>query len=138
MEIDTRFGTQDVDPEDILTFPEGLPGFESLTRFKLFHEEGKASVFWLQSIDDPSVQLAVAEPGFFRVYYELALTDDETARLELDDPNDAVLLVTLSKPNDDQGVHANFMGPILLNTSKRIGLQKVLVNIEGGVVVRAE
>jgi flagellar assembly factor FliW len=138
MEIDTRFGTQDVDPEDILTFPNGIPGLEGLSRFKLFHEEGKASVFWLQSVEDPSVQLAVAEPSHFRIYYELALTDDEIAQLDLADPNDVALLVTLSKPSEDQGVHANFMGPIILNTRSRVGLQKVLVNVEGGVVVRAE
>lgn len=138
MEIDTRFGSLEVDPADILTFPQGLPGFESLKRFKLFHEEGKPSVFWLQAVDDPAVQLPVSEPSFFRVYYELALSDAETNLLELDDPDDVVLLVTLSKPNGDDAIHANFMGPIVLNARKRIGLQKALINIEGGVVVRAE
>ncbi len=52
--------------------------------------------------------------------------------------SDLALLVTLSKPSEDQGVHANFMGPIVLNTRKRLGLQKALINFEGGVVIRAE
>ena len=38
-------GQVTVDENTVLNFPNGLPGFESCQRFKLFHEEGKTTVF---------------------------------------------------------------------------------------------
>ncbi len=67
MEINTRFGTQDIDPSSIIHFPDGLAGFEELHEYKLFHEEGKPTVFFLQAIDDPEVQFAGHGSGSLRV-----------------------------------------------------------------------
>lgn len=140
MEINTRFGALEVDPASLITFPHGLPGFEELKQFKLLHEEGKTTVFYLQSVEDPSVQFPLADPANFQVDYQIVLTDEDLALLELSDPSDATILVTLAKHggNDTHDVHANFMGPIVLNTKDRIGIQKSLTHINGSVVIQAE
>ena len=139
MQINTRFGAQEVDPASIINFPHGLAGFEDLHDFKLFHEEGKPSVFYLQSVEDPEIQFPVVNPDAYQVNYECVLNDDEAATLQLDDPSQVAVLVTLAQTGDsDRGIHANFMGPILLNTGKRIGLQKHLNQVSGSVVIRAE
>jgi flagellar assembly factor FliW len=139
MEITTRFGTQDIDPASVLRFPAGLAGFEDLQEFKLFHEDGKPTVFYLQSLQDPDVQLPVVNPDAYQVNYECVLSDEEAATLQLDDPADVAVLVTLAQSGGkDAGIHANFMGPIILNTAKRIGLQKHLNQVSGSVVIRAE
>ena len=139
MNINTRFGAQDVDPASIINFPNGLAGFEDLHEFKLFHEEGKPTVFYLQSIDDPEVQFPVVNPDAYQVSYECVLDDDEAATLKIEDAKEVAVLVTLAQSGDrDRGIHANFMGPILLNTKKRIGLQKLLNQVSGSVVIRAE
>ena len=138
MEINTRFGTQDIDPSSIIHFPDGLAGFEELHDYKLFHEEGKPTVFFLQSIDDPDVQFAVVNPDNYQVSYECVLSDEEASALQLDDPADVAVFVTLSQGgNYDGGIHANFLGPIMLNVGKRIGLQKHLNQVSGSVVIRA-
>ena len=139
MEINTRFGTQEVDPASVIQFPNGLAGFEDLHDFKLFHEDGKPTVFYLQSLDDPEIQFPVVNPDAYQVSYECVLTDDEAAILQLEDPADIAVLVTLAQGGTkDGGIHANFMGPILLNTSRRIGFQKHLNQVRGSVVIRAE
>ena len=139
MEINTRFGNQEIDPASIIQFPQGLAGFEELHQFKLFHEEGKPSVFFLQSIDDPDVQFPVVNPDSYQVSYQCVLNDDEAATLQLDDASEVAVLVTLAQGGDrDRGIHANFMGPIMINTNKRIGLQKHLNQVSGSVVIRAE
>lgn len=138
MEIVTQFGTQQVDPDTLIQFPNGLPGFDNLTRFKLFHEDGKPTVFWLQAVDDPEVQLAIADPAAFQVTYELTLSDDELAILDLASPDDLSVLVTLAKnDNPGTGVHANFFAPILINAARRIGLQKALANIQTSMHITA-
>jgi flagellar assembly factor FliW len=139
MEINTRFGTQHIDPASVIHFPHGLAGFEQLHEFKLFHEEGKPTVFFLQALEDPDVQFSVVNPDTYQVNYECVLSDEEAATLQLEDPSDIAMLVTLASGGEyDRGIHANFMGPIMLNTSKRIGLQKHLNQVSGSVVIRAE
>lgn len=139
MQINTRFGVQEIDPASVIQFPEGLAGFEELREFKLFHEEGKPTVFFLQSLEEPAVQFAVINPAAYQVSYECLLSEAEAALLEIDDPNQVAVLVTLAmREGADNGIHANFMGPILLNTVKRIGMQKHLNTVSGSVVIRAE
>jgi flagellar assembly factor FliW len=139
LQVNTRFGQQTVDPASIIHFPAGLPGFEDLHDFKLFHEEGRPNLFYLQSLDDPDIQFPVINPDTYQVAYECFLSDEEAAQLELDDPADVSVLVTLAQTGQgDRGIHANFMGPILLNTRRRLALQKTLNTISGRVVIRAE
>ena len=139
MEIKTRFGAQEIDPASVIHFPDGLAGFEQLHEFKLFHEEGKPTVFYLQSLQDPEVQFPVVNPDSYQVSYACVLSDQEAATLQLEDASDIAVLVTLAQAGEhDRGIHANFMGPIMLNTRKRIGLQKQLNQVSGSVVIRAE
>lgn len=138
MEINTQFGKQEVNPDSIITLPQGMAGFPGLTQYKLFHEEGKPSVFWLQCIDDPSVRFPVTDPALLNVAYEVVLSDEDEAVLQLDTPEDLALLVTLAKDDTKTpGLHANLLGPILVNMQKRLGLQKALNSIESTVVIRA-
>lgn len=139
MQINTRFGSQEIDPASVIHFPRGLAGFEQLHRFKLFHEQDKPTVFYLQSLDDPDIQFPVVNPDTFQVAYECALSEDEADALQIKDAGDVAVLVTLAQTGDhDRGIHANFMGPIILNTGKRIGLQKHLNQVSGSVVIRAD
>ena len=128
MQINTRFGLQSIDPESVIEFPAGLPGFDGLSQFKLFHEEGTHTVFYLQSVEDPTVQLPLVSPDNFQVTYEITLSDEELSQLQLNSPADATILVTVARANQapDGELHANFLGPIVLNTKARVGLQKAL------------
>ena len=56
-----------------------LSGFENRTRFSLFHEEGKLTVFWLQSLDDPALSFRSCRPGRSTSRYEIELSDAECA-----------------------------------------------------------
>lgn len=138
MEINTQFGPQEIDPESIITLPQGMLGFADLTHYKLFHEEGKPTVFWLQSLDDPAIQFPVASPQLFQVAYEIALSDEETELLQLTSTEDATLLVTVSKPAGNASqAQPNLLAPIIINMENRIGLQKSLNQVESQVLIRA-
>lgn len=139
MEVTTQFGKQDIDPDTVITLPNGMAGFERLTHFKLFHEADKPSVFWLQSIDDPAVQFSVTSPATFNVDYQITLSDDELELLEAQGDDEIHVLVTVARDEGDSTeLHANFMGPILINTRSRVGLQKTLNQMESRVVITAD
>ena len=130
MEIQTSsFGTQVINEDDILTFPQGLIGFEDQTQFKLFHEEHNSpTVYWLQSVTDPKLAMSVVSPAVFGLAYEIAMDDNEQALLELTDPADAIVLLVVYKQHeetspDNVDIKAITRAPIVLNSQSKKGVQ---------------
>jgi flagellar assembly factor FliW len=134
-----RFGTLEVEPSRIIEFPRGLVGFENCRRFSLFHAEGgEPTYFILQSLDDPTVAFHIADPAKFGFAYELVLSDEEAADLDIADAERSVskstaelaVVVILSKESAGQPVSANLNGPLIINLDTRRGLQHVFVRLD--------
>ena len=82
MKIETYlFGAVEVSPEKVVTFPNGLVGFEESKRFMLAHAEGKVqpTSYTLQSLDEPTLAFEIVDPTTLGFNYELALTDADNA-----------------------------------------------------------
>lgn len=131
MKVDTYlFGSVDVDPEKVITFPKGLAAFEKSTRFMLVHEDGKGqpTSFTLQSLDEPFLAFQIADPTSFGFNYELELTDEETALLQSPAPEDVQVMQVLYKSEEGgkAAIAGNYRAPLLINTKARVGLQKVM------------
>ena len=139
MEINTRYGKQMVAKSSLLSFPEGLPGFEDLRQYKLFHEEDTSTLYYLQSTEDSDVRLPVITPEACNIDYNIDLSDEDIGLLQATEQDELVVVVTVSdnQANPATGITANFMAPIVINTSRRIGMQKTLNKIDGGVVIQA-
>lgn len=140
MEIQSKLlGNQEVNPDTIITFPRGLPGFEDQKRFKLFHQDGSEIVYWLQSVDDEGLLFSVAHPLNFNINYSFVLTDEEEALLQVTNSEELLILIVLHK--DDEGgtgkptIKGSIKSPLVINTEKRIGLQKILVTIEQSITL---
>ncbi len=141
-----RFGEDhlEIDPDSVITFPHGLPGFDNCTRYKLLHEEGdgKPSIFWLQSLDDPGVVLSLTDPGSLGVSYEITLSDDERDLLQADLEDELVLAMVVAKESATgtiapvSAMRLNTHAPIILNPGKRLGLQKQLHDFKTEVSIR--
>lgn len=134
----TRFGLLDIDPSTLIEFPLGLPGFEGLHQFKLFHEDKPdPSVLWLQSVEDADVSLNLIEAQRMGVNYQITLSDEECAVLQLTDPADVVLLLVISNHVEQSGeapIRANTASPVLINTKSGRGFQKV--GLQADIVFR--
>lgn len=140
MEIQSKLlGNQEVNSDTIITFPRGLPGFEDQTRFKLFHQEGSEIVYWLQSVDDQELVLSVAHPAHFNINYSFVLTDDDEKLLQATNSDELLILIVLHKSDELEGgkptIKGSIKSPLVINTEKRIGLQKVLVTIEQSITL---
>lgn len=144
MKIDiARFDLKNVSisPEQVFSFPAGLAGFENRTRFTLFHEDGKPTVFWLQSLDDPALSFPVVPPELLGIEYQIELSDDDCRLLGLADPADATVAVILYRDAataaEGTPIAANTRSPLVINGRTRIGMQKLLREVEPAVVMRA-
>ena len=108
----SRFGTVEVDPDAVITFPRGLIGLGG-SRFAVVGGEGDAIV-WLHSVDDPDLAVPVASPWSFFPDYAVDLPDDEATRLGITSPDEARVLVVVRVGETAQDCFANLKAPILV------------------------
>ncbi|NOT85713.1 MAG: flagellar assembly protein FliW [Methylococcaceae bacterium] len=130
------FGVQQIDPDTIITFPKGIPGFEAQTRYKLFHQEGSHIVYWLQCLDDADLVFSVASHAHFNLNYNFVLTPEEQALLKLDNLEDILILLLLQKDElDKPTVKGSIKAPIIINSAERLGMQKILLEVEQSITL---
>jgi flagellar assembly factor FliW len=122
--VTTRFGRLSVDDDRIMTFPRGLLGFPSYTRYALIQTGAENYFFWLQSVDEPSLAFVVTDPSIFFKDYDVPLREEMAADLELSDPSFLQTFVICNKV--DEWLTGNLLGPILVNAQNRTAMQVVL------------
>jgi len=127
-----------IDPATLFSFPEGIAGFEQCQRFKLFHEEGKATVFWLQCVDDAAVMFPIVAPEALDIEYEIELSDADCALIDVRALEDIAVVVIVYRNEVDGGkIAANTRSPIILNLKSRKGMQKILHDVHPTLLYRA-
>lgn len=118
-----------IDPEKVVTFPKGIPGFEKYTRYRIFHkQESDLNVYWLESCDDADITFTLVDPIHYGLHYALDLNDEEQDVMKVGDPKNLAILLIISKSDTAEvGFNANIGGPIIINIENQIGIQKVLL-----------
>ncbi len=132
MLIKTRyFGEIDVDDQKIITFDNGLIGFEHLKKFTLIYNnesESSSTVTWLQSLDEPMVAIPALSPFYVMTDYNPIVEDEVLTKLgELTEENTAVFL-TLTVPSDITRMTTNLKAPIIINADTKKGCQVIAEN----------
>ena len=139
MKVDTYlYGSVDVNPDNVITFPNGMVGFENSKRYMLVHEQenNDAASFTLQSVDDATLAFQIIDPTAVGFNYELALTDAETALLQNPAGEEVAVMIILFKPEVGQAdIKPNLRAPLIINTRARVGLQKVMAKMHQNVML---
>ncbi|HEY2601468.1 MAG TPA: flagellar assembly protein FliW [Thermoleophilaceae bacterium] len=113
----TRFGPLDIAGEAVIEFPAGLIGLGG-SRYALLANDENAAIVWLQSIDDPSLALPVANPWQFFADYEVKLSDSEATRIGISDPSAADVYVTVRATQAVEDSTANLRAPIVVSAGR--------------------
>ena len=124
----TRFGEIDVPDDTLITFPEGVIGFKEARGFVIFDCGDQGLFKWLQSTEIPELAFVICEAHLIVPQYQVVIGQKEKELLQLDDPEDAAVCLILVIPEDPQETTGNLLGPIVMNSKSRIGMQMVLVN----------
>lgn len=124
IKVETRLGKQTIALDRVLRFPRGLIGYEDKRDFVLLQIREDVPFLVLQSLEDPSLGLMVADPYSFLENYSVSLSDAEQNMLSVDSPEQLSVLVTVSIPSGKpQDTSLNMLGPVIINHKARIGLQ---------------
>ena len=129
MKVSTvRFGNLEVNENDIITFSDGLLGFENLKQFFIVDPADDTLILWLQSLESPEVAFPILEPKIFKADYKVRLSASELRLLRLDGMAGSSVLVysILTIPEDVTTMTANLKAPIVINAADQRGRQVVL------------
>ncbi len=126
-EIVTRqFGILVYTADQIVHFAAGLPGFEECREFLLHEEPAMGPFLFLQSLADPNLSFVTLPAERLEENYELTLSRDDLAQLELPTlpaPDEVYCLAILQLQS--QGANANLAAPLVIHKAKRLGTQAV-------------
>ena len=128
MKIITRdFGEQEGDESKIITFPQGIIGFEDAKKYALLSPLGDG-VFpmWLQSVDSREPCFVVYDPMEIYSDYRFEISDEEQALLGIDENAAYRCLAVAIVPDDYKKTTINLRCPIVVNTKSRVASQVVL------------
>ena len=133
MKIVTRvFGEIEIDDSKIIHFPSGIIGFPDLKDFALLFDEAKGKdtpIRWLQSLQEASFALPVMDPLLVSLDYNPEVEDNYLRPLGEVNPEDILVLVTVTVPKDLTAMSVNLQAPIVINAETKKGMQ-VIVNAE--------
>ena len=123
-----KFGEVSVERESVITFFNGIPGFERFKEFGLVAVEEEDPFLRLLSIQEPSLGFVIVNPMLVWADYDPDIGKEELDGLEIAKAEDLQVycVVTLSKVTQD--VTVNLKGPICINTQTMKGKQMILVD----------
>ncbi len=126
MEVKTKVnGVVNVEEKQLVTFPEGLLGFEKFTKFALIDSEYEPFI-WLQSTEESNLAFLMIDPFLICPEYEADIDDSTLKRIEIESAEDIIIMTLVTIPKDGSSITANFLGPIVINKKNRKCLQVVL------------
>ncbi len=124
MEVQTtRFGPIRVTADDLIRFPEGLPGFADCREWVLLADGKNAALAWLQSVERADVAFAVVSPRRYVPGYRLHVARQELEPLEFDDLQSARVLAIVGR--NSHAITLNLKAPVVLNLDRRLGRQVI-------------
>ena len=108
----SRFGSLEIEAGAIIEFPTGLIGLDS-RRWAIVGDITDGPFQWLHSVDDPTLALPITTPWAFFADYEVALSDEDTARVDAGD--DTAVYVTVRAGAELADFSANLRAPIVVS-----------------------
>jgi flagellar assembly factor FliW len=114
------FGTLNLDQAAILSFPQGLPGFETELRFAAIQIPGQQPLLYLQSVATADLCLLVFPVQAIAPNFHLHVSSDDSEMLNLapdqlwpDSPD--LLALAIVAVDAESGATANLAAPLVVN-----------------------
>ena len=119
-------GQKEYNEEDIIIFEKGLPGFEDNKKYIIFELEDNEFFNILHSVDDPTLGFIVVSPFSVVENYELVLNDDKIMELQVEKPEDVLLMNIVTLNSSIENITVNLQAPIVINIKCKLGEQIII------------
>lgn len=115
-----------MDEPTVFHFPQGLPGFEELTRYLRCEREGLQPLTLLVALDAEDVTLPLLPSSYFLPDYSPLIPAADLELLEVKGQDELELFIVTAFEENGGGVTVNLRAPICFNSRRRLGRQVIL------------
>jgi flagellar assembly factor FliW len=115
-------GSREPRVEDVIAFPDGVPGFEGCRRFLMMSYDGAQPFTCLQGLEGSSPAFLTMDPARVLPGYRLILSPSDRRRLDAQE-DDALVWLAIITVAPDQTATVNLRAPIVINPRLMIGFQ---------------
>jgi len=128
MKLNTKhFGEIEINEENIISFPEGIPAFENVKRYVMIENPNPELPFnWLQGVDEPSLAFVIVNPFLFKEDYEFDIPQTTIDALSIEGQQDIFICCIVTVPQNVAETTMNLKAPIIINNKNNKGKQIVL------------
>lgn len=131
MKIQTAyFGEVEIEETAIMTFDNGLPGFEEEKQFILMPLSEESPFEILQSTQTKEIAFVVMPPAVIVLNYSFDLDEAIVQALHIEDEKDVQVYAIVSLKESFAESTANLKAPIVINTTNNKAKQVILANEE--------
>jgi len=126
--VTTRFGEIDFKEKEVIILPKGVLGFSQLTQYVILERKEFVPFKWLQSVEDSNVAFVITDPLHLFPNFKLEINEKELEELNYTNSRDLVTYVIVTVPQDVTQASADLLGPLVINSKKRLAKQAVMPN----------
>lgn len=128
MKINTKyFGEMDVTNEEVISFPETIPGFEDSSKYIIirFYDDDD-SLLCLQSISKTEVAFVLLNPFYMVPDYKPSFSQDDLSLLQANEDTPLAFYAIAVVHEDWKDSTINLRCPIAVNPEKQLGKQLIM------------
>jgi len=122
----SKFGALDIDDKKIISFENGILGFENVNNYALLRIEETLPFFWLQAIDNQDISLSCMNPFDIIPDYNPTVEQSALNELQAEEGGDLLVLTTVVVPAEPIKATTNLAAPIIINSKNNKGIQVIL------------
>jgi flagellar assembly factor FliW len=122
LSVRSRFANAEVNPHDVLLFPDGMPGYETVREFVLLDIPEQAPLKVLHAVNGTEPCFLVVDPKAVLPSYRCELGASDRSRLGVSDDGALVWLAIVIVGAGGE-LSVNLRAPIVLNPARMIGRQ---------------
>lgn len=129
MQIQTKYlGTIEISKEQILSFSNGILGFEDSREFVLLDVPDNPYFKFLQDIKNSYISFLLTNPWDFFKDYDVELPDEELLKIQINPTteNQMVIYTVVTLGQSFKDSTSNLLAPIVINLSSKEGRQFIL------------
>src|SRR3954469_9247027 len=97
-----------------IEFVSDMPGLPGMSRCALVQLDEVGALYRLQSLLDPDLRLLVAAPPAFFAHYAPEIDHETAARIGLESPDDALVLLVVTTGGSAAEATANLLAPVVV------------------------
>lgn len=128
------FGTIDIEPGSVYSFPEGVYGFPDDREFALLEGKSDSPFLWLQATTKEHLAFILIDPRMLLRDYRPQVARGELDQLDARDSSECRIYAIVTIPqNAPEEMTVNLQGPILLNEQTHMGRQVISDDDRHGV-----